>query len=85
MPTRIQYIVTVESENDFPIDMLRYDLATPYSEQDSGKIQSSFRPKRRATTNNATQTITVTMPREPTVGRWASFGWRVRYVESRRI
>lgn len=85
MPTRIQYIVTVESDNDFPIDMLRYDHATPFTEQDSGKIQSSFRPKRRATTNSATQTITVAMHREPTVGRWASFGWRVTNVETRRV
>ena len=63
----------VEGLGQFPVDMLRYDRCVPVSEGDSHTIERgpSHRPRRvmleRISRNDA----------GPTVGRWASFGWRV--------
>lgn len=60
---------TVTGVGAFPIDMLRYDVCTPYSGTDSGHIQHwSAGPERE---------IKLRGPRAPTIGRWESFGWRV--------
>lgn len=69
--------LVVEGSGDFPVDMLRYDSCTPWSEEDSHSIASPqhltprrihlrrFLPEGRTAANAAT------------VGRWDSFGWKV--------
>lgn len=71
-----RYLVKVAGSLPFPIDMLRYDLCTPYAESDSEKIARSFEPEsglleiwvRHDTTEKRWR---------PTVDRWASRGWQV--------
>lgn len=68
------FTFTVEGIGAFPIDMLRHDSCWPHSETDSGKILKSFEPRFREY-----QSIRVVRRgTDPTVGRWESFGWRVR-------
>ena len=63
----------VEGRGSFPIDMLRYDSCFPAHESDSGEIEASLRPRE----GNVSRAIFLRGPREPTVARWASFGWKV--------
>ena len=68
------YHFTVEGSSPFPIDMLRYDRATPAREQDALEISASIdrmhpRQKRSVRLWSALS--------HPTDGRWESFGWRV--------
>jgi hypothetical protein len=65
---------TVSGRGQFPIDMLRYDGCTPRTETDSGFITTSFFLRGRMANP---QSIALVGPREPTNGRWESFGWRV--------
>ena len=70
--------ITVEGHHTFPLDMLRYDSATPHSSKDSSTIAESFHAHLpwkddtpfRVELNMHTRT-------KPTVGRWKSFGWTV--------
>lgn len=81
--TETIYIVAVQPGRPgtpFPIDMLRYDKATPESEQDSGIITSSLQPR-----SQSQRTVRVVMGREPTLGRWESFGWRVISADRRQF
>ena len=82
MPTRVVRIdpvrslceFTVEGRGSFPIDMLRYDSCWPASEsRDSFEITASTRPR----SGRMKRRITLLGLREPTVGRWESFGWNV--------
>ena len=74
----------VEGVGQFPVDMLRYDQAVPWSEVDSGKIatdwgsREALEPRQVAVLRH----VSVPKPRPgglgwPTVERWRSFGWRV--------
>lgn len=81
MAKEIRYEFTVEGIWDFPIDMLRYDMCWPEHEtSDSVNIAESFRPSRKK--SEPTRICLVGL-REPTDGRWSSFGWRV--VSSRKV
>lgn len=73
----MKYKVTVKGRYTFPIDMLRYDSASPYRETDSSAIvqQMSYE------THDKSREITVLMPRRPTAGRWESFGYQIVNVE----
>jgi hypothetical protein len=62
---------TVEGKNDFPFDMLRYDLCWPASESDSSLISFSITQPGRE------RTIKLKGLTGPTPRRWASFGWTV--------
>ena len=64
---------TVEGSGTFPIDMLRYDRATPATESDSSLIESTFLPR-----NRANHVVRVQANEPLTVARWESFGWKVR-------
>ena len=62
----------VEGSGRFPIDMLRYDQAWPATVQAGIDITTTEHHDdrgRRVVKLNATQ--------QPTIGRWASFGWHV--------
>lgn len=69
-------VVKVRGSGQFPIDMLRHDNLTPYSEDDSYSIISEA---------GAYRTITLqgwyhgkgTGPSRIDVARWQSFGWWV--------
>lgn len=82
MATRQQkYLVGVQSvtkTNNFPIDMLRYDRATPHSELDVIKIGESIGVHTLA---SHPETIFVQMHKKPSEARWLSFGWRVISVK----
>jgi len=65
------YLV-VEGTGDFPVDMLRYDHACPYREEDAAKLQSHRHERRRVALLRRSVN-----PSPATLGRWASFGWRV--------
>ncbi len=64
---------TVEGAGEFPIDMLRYDMAWPDQSEDTGKINSPPR----------TEKYQVTLSRaahfhpKPDDARWKSFGWHI--------
>ena len=57
---------TVMGRNDFPMDMLRYDLCWPSSERDSTRISIP-----------TPRNINLKGLKTPTAARWASFGWEV--------
>lgn len=80
MPARYLYTYTVMGSHDFPTDMLRYDSCWPASEQDSVQLN----PHPRTETYRSTRYVTVTGLKEPTDGRWQSFGWRVSGETMRR-
>jgi hypothetical protein len=63
----------VSGSGEFPIDMLRYDNATPSSEEDSGIIERRG-PRRVALRSRRVNDAL------PTAARWASFGWKVEGV-----
>jgi hypothetical protein len=65
--------VVVEGRGEFPFDMLRYDSAFPYREEDSSKLKSSLSLDMRRVVLcrrgvNASSS---------TAARWSSFGWQV--------
>jgi hypothetical protein len=70
-PTRSLVEFQVQGNGEFPVDMLRYDSCWPAREAtDSIAISASHRAK-------VSRTITLIGLREPTEGRWKSFGWKV--------
>jgi hypothetical protein len=72
--SNVTYIFSVRGRGAFPIDMLRYDQATPVSSGDASLIEQTFQPRNRS------HDIIVqlrTALHAPTVGRWESFGWKV--------
>jgi len=64
---------TVEGKNEFPLDMLRYDICWPASESNSRLIEASFSDHARGDVRR----IELKGLKLPTVARWASFGWAV--------
>lgn len=73
-PIRSLCEFTVEGRGSFPIDMLRYDSCWPAREgSDSFEIEASFRPR----SGTGKRKVRLVGTREPTIGRWESFGWKV--------
>lgn len=78
-----RFIVTVQGQSDFPVDMLRYDALCPKTEANSHAIrrslQESFQPEPLV--------IEVTGIHEgnwaPNTARWFSYGYTVTAVERR--
>ena len=66
------FTFSVEGSGPFPIDMLRFDLCFPKSETDSGQITRSYMPRERGT-----RCVILVSSKQPTQGRWESFGWKV--------
>jgi hypothetical protein len=72
-----EFKIEVTGGGAFPIDMLRYDQCSPYSETDSHMIEDSIREM------TGRRTITLigrNSKGEPTPGRWDSFNWKVRVI-----
>jgi len=63
------YEYVVTGRGEFPVDMMRYDQAWPLD-----PILSSDRRR----------SITMRGLAEPTIGRWASFGWSVGFEADTR-
>jgi hypothetical protein len=68
MSINVRHLV-VEGRGEFPIDMLRYDSACPDTENDSIAMKS-IDPRR-------IHLRRFSIGREPSHGRWESFGWKV--------
>jgi hypothetical protein len=73
MPETV-HVFTVLGRTSFPVDMLRYDACRPWSESDSSQIMASLE---RVQGVREPRQVTLTGSREPTEGRWESFGWKV--------
>ncbi len=83
MPTRkeaaTKYFMTefmVEGYGEFPLDMLRYDCATFMSSTDVVEGGKTGNRKVRLKRFYSAGSIA-----EPTVSRWASFGWTVKPID----
>lgn len=83
-------IIVVQGSSEFPFDMMRYDRACPYAEQDSLAIARTMRdegPGSRPAhaSGPARQRIVLRAYGEPGSGvhvthpRWRSFGWEVMW------
>jgi hypothetical protein len=67
---------TVEStEGVFPIDMLRYDLCWPATQEDAHRIHDG------TTQPRTPRNIKLKGLKLPTFARWRSFGWTVLPME----
>lgn len=79
MGKEIRYEFTVKGRDLFPIDMLRYDCCWPKTEtNDSYNIAASYERG-----NRAMREVTLIGLKDPTVGRWHSFGWEVTETQKR--
>lgn len=65
----IDIIYMVRGRGEFPIDMLRYDRSSPYSENDSNAISRTEEREVTLIHLNATRDW------KPGGPRWASFCW----------
>lgn len=65
---------------NFPLDMLRYDGAYPNTSDDVRKIMESLNLK-----GETSKEITIGGTTPPTIARWASFGWKVFYVDGKAV
>ena len=69
------YTFTVAGNDDFPLDMLRYDLCYPKSQRDASEMAKTFRQRR------GEYRVTLVSSKAPTEERWGSFGWALESVE----
>lgn len=82
MARKTIYESSVRGAGAFPVDMLRYDRATPTTERDSVEISHSLD---RMHPRDTARTVTVTSERPLTAGRWESFGWAVVDTKSWKV
>lgn len=75
------YEYVVEGTGQFPLDMLRHDRAWTKSTQDAVLLD----PHERGVMYNQKRQITLIGLREPTEGRWRSFGWPVVKFDRTRV
>ena len=61
------YTFWVTGRGDFPVDMLRYDRASPVTGSDGDNMFES----------RELRSVSMRSYHEPTIARWASFGWSV--------
>jgi hypothetical protein len=66
----VKAVFEVEGSGHFPFDMLRYDSAWPVSSTDAANLKGRQR-----------RTVRLASIRNPTMGRWNSFGWSCRVVD----
>ena len=66
------YIVTGRGE--FPVDMLRYDGAWPANGEAADKLR-----EHHSSQATGHRSVKLRSYREPTIGRWSSFGWSVGF------
>lgn len=76
MPKQYEFRYTVTGRGGFPVDMLRYDRATPRREEDSSLITSTLQHT-HSRPPNGPEIQLCSRIKPPTEGRWVSFGWGV--------
>ena len=67
--------IVVEGKRPFPLDMLRHDCCYPISETDSHAMENTI--GRQNVSPLRVGLYLRNGCRQPTVGRWKSFGWQV--------
>ncbi len=77
--------IEVAGRGEFPMDMLRYDMACPVRGEDVALIgalcwQANAEGYAEGATWENPIRLHVFMPGGPTIARWLSFGWSVRVV-----
>lgn len=77
------YEFTVEGRGYFPIDMLRYDACWPMTQEDVCRMTIDG-TSRGMKADSEPVKVRMASHREPTAGRWASFGWHIRAQERPR-
>jgi hypothetical protein len=81
MATAKRWRYSVTGSGVFPLDMTRYDACFPSGQDDVTSITRSF--DRRNARDQATRTVRLrSTVKEPTEGRWESFGWKVSEVST---
>ncbi len=85
----IPIIYTVRGTGPFPIDMLREDGSSPYSQQDSDRIEMSYDEPVGNWANEKHFQITLIKHNgyrhwTPNSAKWKSFGWEVINLEEKR-
>lgn len=80
------YTYTVTGKGSFPLDMLRYDVASPADAKSAALIKASSRRARAffGYPEIYCYSVRLVSAYEPTLGRWESFGWEVSDVSSAR-
>jgi len=74
MAKQYRYTFTVEGKGQFAMDMLRFDCCWPATSEDAVKLAPDLRNRSVLT---EARKVTLCSIRQPTDGRWASFGWKV--------
>lgn len=71
-----EWFIVVAGSGMFPIDMLRYDSAFPYREEDSSKCKESAHERRRI--------VLCRRGVNEVAGskRWESFGWHLVFAST---
>ena len=70
-----QYVkFTVTGSGYFPVDMLRYDACFPRTSQDVSTMLKQGGPNAE---HMVFRTVEMNSYQQPTLDRWASFGWKV--------
>jgi len=72
---------TVEGRGNFPLDMLRYDRCFPRTGDDVMMMETQPEYLRSPRCVTLLALSRESRYWQPTVGRWASFGWSVVNVE----
>jgi hypothetical protein len=67
---------TVTGAGRIPMDMLRYDRATPLTQEDVAECENPSYDESNEVSIRMTR-FTEHKNDQPTVGRWKSFGWEV--------
>ncbi len=87
MARKTHTIVTIEvaGRGEFPMDMLRYDMACPVRGEDATRIEALVGEASVSGFTNGVGwddpiRLHVFMPGGPTNARWLSFGWGVRVI-----
>ncbi len=78
------YTYTVTGKGSFPLDMLRYDVASPADAKSAALIKASSRRARAffGYPEIYRYSVRLVSASEPALGRWESFGWEVSDVSS---
>lgn len=83
-----RYEFEVSGRYPFPTDMLRYDACFPLHPGDVSRVEAAINGRfNQREGEGHTQRFTIILVsylKEPTVGRWRSFGWGCELIEKRK-
>lgn len=79
-----QKVAKITGMGEFPLDMLRYDSCSPYSETDSYAIANTF--KNFEKWEIFVKCRPLEKKRSPwTIGRWQSFGVQIEPIDDKSV